>query len=252
MKNILSLIMILFLAPLLMAQEKVVHTSKNYIKFNVPSLAISTISLFYERQISKKGSLQIGLRFTPERGLPFQSNVTNLVALAADSLTSNFYRTIRGNGLAIAPEYRYYTGKYNGRGFYLSPMVKYQSFGTNAVLNTLLSNGTKPFNAALNGSLSSIGVGGQFGVQFWAGKHICIDWMMLGLQYNRYNADIYATSNDFGLNLTEEQELYSKLAGVISSGLFSINPTVTNQKIGIAGAFGMVNFKTGLCIGYRF
>jgi Protein of unknown function (DUF3575) len=251
MKKIFTLMLIAF-AIQCSAQEKNIVATKNNIKLNVPSLAVSTISLFYERQTGKKSTAQIGLRFTPNRGLPFQSNVTNLIALAADSLTSNFYSSIRGNGFAISPEYRFYLGKSAGKGFYFSPMGKYQTFGTKAILNTLLTSGTQPFNATLNGSLSSIGVGAQMGVQFWAGKHLTIDWMIAGLYYNRLVADISASSVDFGLDLSETQELYSKIAGVISSNIFSVQPTVTNQKIGIAGAFALASFKTGLCLGYRF
>jgi hypothetical protein len=234
------------------AQEKNVVATKNNIKINLPSLTLSTFSLFYERQTGKKSTVQIGFRFTPNRGLPFRSNVTNLIALAADSLTSNFYNSISGNGFAVSPEYRYYFGKHAGKGFYISPMAKYQRFGAKAFLNTLLTSGTEPFNATLNGSLSSIGAGAQMGLQFWAGKHVSIDWMIAGLYYNRFVADISASSADFGLNLSDTQELYSKIAGVISSNIFSVQPTVTNQKIGISGAFGMASFRTGVCIGYRF
>ena len=94
-KTYLTLLAVLFIAFQLKADFKTdpkkdegekTPARKNLIKINLPTLALRTYALEYERAIGKKTALSIGYRFMPKGAIPMQDRINSLID---DAETSN-------------------------------------------------------------------------------------------------------------------------------------------------------------------
>jgi hypothetical protein len=106
MKKIIILIMVVFIALPLFAQDKpATSEEKNVVKINTLSLIVLAPSIFYERELSDMASGQLGVGY-----LNYNINDTKF------------------KGLILTPEVRLYLKKNAIDGFYLGPYFRYQNF----------------------------------------------------------------------------------------------------------------------------
>lgn len=132
------------------AQE--VEERKNVIKVNYLSPILSTLSLFYERTIAPKTSLQLGLAYT------------------SASIGSGDSKTTL-SGFAITPEVRFYFSEKGApRGFFIAPFLRNQNF-------TLKSTGTafSGVNIDYKATYTSFGGGAVIGGQWLFGGRVSLD-----------------------------------------------------------------------------
>lgn len=135
---------------------------KNTLKANPLGLIIGIGKINYERKLSETTSAQLGASY---------------FNYSADGLSLS--------GLALAPEYRFYTGDAALKGFFLAPFLKYN--------NVTLKDEDQGFK----GSLNAFAIGAKGGFQWLLGKQesFVID-LAFGGKYSDFNLKVKEGSED--------------------------------------------------------
>ena len=155
-------------------------TLHNEIKINLTALIARNISVQYERAISPKMSLALGLHFLPFGKLPGQKLISDIVDVA----DINFDEAKIGSW-GIVPELRYYPGKKGVlRGFYFGPFFNYSEYKMD--LPIYYNDKTGIFN----GSVNMFTAGIQIGVQTKLSKKLWLDLWILGPNYGGSSGDL--------------------------------------------------------------
>lgn len=142
MKKItLSIAVLLCLAGSVIGQDR-----KNVIKINLWSPIVSTWNFGYERALSEKVSVQLGLAYTTKS-----------------------YKDTKLSGYQIQPEVRFYLSeKAAPAGFYVAPFIRYRSLSASAETpvydpnNSYVQTGTTKEKATWNTVGGGLVVGGQW------------------------------------------------------------------------------------------
>jgi hypothetical protein len=168
--SLFILITISLLKPL-KAQE--ISDSSNVVKLNLSALLTRNFSVQYERKVSPKVAVALGIHFLPFGKLPYQ----NIVSDIADVNNIDFTRANIGS-FGIVPEVRFYPGNKGAlRGFYFGPFISYSRYKTDLPIN--YSNKTGVFN----GDISTITGGLQIGFQNKLSKKVYLDIWIIGPNY---------------------------------------------------------------------
>jgi hypothetical protein len=123
---------------------------KNVIKLNILSLAVGTVSGFYERVINEQMSFQLGASYT--------------------NISSDWLLNVRYKGFTITPEFRYYLSSTEApRGFYAAPFLRYRR---SDVTGNITRDGQQ---IPANGKISAYGAGVMVGGQWILGRHFSLD-----------------------------------------------------------------------------
>jgi hypothetical protein len=157
------------------AQEEA-PSKQNVVKLSISNLIVVTPTLFYERVLNEKSSIQGGAFFTG--------------FTAGDT---------RFSGIAIMPEYRLYPGSKNApNGFFLAPFIKYQNFTLKADEISDIDGNTYEAKASLNG----IGGGVVIGSQWLVGNAFVID-TYIGPSLNNWSTSYKdnSSSEDFDFSI---------------------------------------------------
>jgi hypothetical protein len=167
------LLLILLFAKITATKAQTSDTLSNEIKINLPALIARNISVQYERAISSKLSLALGLHLMPFGKLPGKKLVADLVDVA----DINFEEAKLGSW-GIVPELRYYPGKKGVlKGFYFGPFFNYSEHKMD--LPIFYNDKTGIFN----GSVNTLTAGIQIGVQTKLSKKLWLDLWILGPNY---------------------------------------------------------------------
>jgi hypothetical protein len=244
MKKILFSITACFLMYTASAQTEDSAVKKNLAKINVTSLFLKTFSFQYERAISKKTALALGIRTMPKSGLPLKSQ---FISLIDDPETKKQVDNFQTGNFAITPEIRFYLGKKAAfSGFYFAPFVRFTTFTADLPYDFTV-NGVKE-TIPLSGNLKTVTPGFLLGAQWKLGKVLSLDWWILGPQYGSSNGKIEGKKT---LSTQEQQSLRSDLQD------FEIPFATTTTTVDANGA--KVEFKgpwaglrAGLSLGVRF
>jgi hypothetical protein len=227
-----------------------VKISKNFIKFNISSALIKNYSLQYERVLSKTISMALSFRIMPESGIPYSDNIVKWFNIT-DVKTQDIINNIKIGNFAITPEIRFYTGKKRyGRGFYYALYYSYSKYTVN---NALISYKTDLDNdATLNtsGNVSSNTVGLMIGAQWALGKHICLDWWILGSQFGVSSGDITALSSP-PLSAIDQQNIENNLND-IKIPMLKQTVDVTANKVTMKFEGPWAGIRAGLSLGIKF
>ena len=223
---------------------------RNIVKLNVAAFALKTFSVQYERALGRKTSLALGFRATPKSHLPFKSTIESIID---DEETWRNVRNLETGSFAITPEFRYYLGKQDRRGFYLAPFVRYSHYEaempfiydiTDPTTNTVLAQDVMP----LAGSMNTYTAGIMIGSQWRLSKQFYLDWWILGPNFGASKGKIDGTKN---LSAYEQQDLREQLSDLdIPLTDYSYEVTDTGAKMDFDG--GWAGVRAGLCIGFRF
>lgn len=242
---------------LIPCQAQSVHTlqdssgigQKNILKLNVPALFIKNFSLQYERAISEKNALALGLRYMPESGLPIKSTIK---ALIDNTDTWRNARNLRTSNFSITPEYRFYLGKRVFQGFYLAPFAKYTHYTaelpfqfdvkhpvTGETINEMIP---------LQGSVNTYTAGLLIGAQWKLSRVLSLDWWILGPNYGASKGQV---TGNRSLNEYEQQYLRDKLERLkvpLTKKKYIVDENGT--QIDFNG--GWAGVRAGLSLGIRF
>lgn len=176
-----SLLTVLFALALLapaMAQEPAdapATARKNSVKFLPVNLAFNSVSFEYERMISPKNSLLIGI------GLPTNASYSDKFFFDNGD-PQDMPQNDQLGVFALRAAYRHYTGKSGlPKGFYLSPYLKYQAMNASADIDEEDDMGNSYTNQ-VELKVNTMNLGFQLGYQFLIGKRVNIDFYFLGLE----------------------------------------------------------------------
>lgn len=161
-KGITSLMLVLMATFLV---NDVANAQQNSVKTNLANLIISGGSLHYERVISDNGSVQLGA---------FISSL--------EISGTNF------SGFGIIPQYRYYPGGSEiPHGFFLAPLISFQTFGLETTVSSLGSSSTASADYTL------FGAGLDVGYQWLIGRSFAIE-LSTGATFNSTNLEVTSSA----------------------------------------------------------
>jgi hypothetical protein len=225
-----------------------VDYKSNIAKLNVTSLLFKNVSLQYERILTKRMSVALGLRIMPKSSLPFSNAIENSIG-NDDEETLKLIQDMRIGGFAITPEFRYYVGKGYGKGFYLAPYVRYQKFTIES--SYLFTDENNEMQAIdFKGDYNNFGIGLMIGSQFKLAKNITLDWWIIGPQYGSNNMNI--AGSGFQLSDEDVKTLRDDITDIEILGMHpevEISNTHANIKAN-KGFWALRGF--GICIGFQF
>lgn len=231
-----------------MSNDSVYHDEpkKNIFKVNVTSLFLNNYSFQYERVLTKRVSIALGYRFMPESDIPLK----NQIDAGDDEVADFILENSKISNMAITPEIRFYLGKKGyGRGFYVAPYYRYTKFSTDEFLFEYEGDlGEKDFK--MSGDVSSHSGGIMFGAQWSLGKHISLDWWIIGGHYGTSKGDLSGTP-DTPLTPIEQQAVRDVLEDFEIPLVDSeVDVTATRARMRLDGPWAGV--RAGISIGYKF
>ena len=221
----------------------------NLLKTNITSIPFKNYSLQYERVLSKTVSLALTYRIMPASTIPFKSQLLKAID-DNDPDTKDIIDRTELSNYAITPEVRFYLGKGYGQGFYIAPFYRYVKFTSNQVPVSYdrVTSGRQTLN--LSGELKANTGGVLFGAQWLLGKHLCLDWWILGAHYGSGKGDFAAVASS-PLTPTEQQQIRETLEDIdIPLTKKTVMVTPSNVAVKVDGPFG--GLRGGISFGFRF
>jgi len=226
---------------------------KNIVKLNFFALPLRNFSLQYERGLNENISVSMGVSLLPKGSMPFQNAIENTMDIEKGDTADaglDFVRNAKISSWAITPEFRYYFGKKPLNGFYIAPFVRFSGYNIDWNYKYERDNGgEKPVN--LKGKSNGIAGGILFGAQWHMGKHLVLDWWILGPQYGSYNFTLEASGDFSDLTPDEKADLEDIIEDIGFSGN-KFEATVTNTSVKAENKIGLPGLRTGLCLGFTF
>lgn len=227
--------------------------SKHIVKLNVPSLAFGIISFQYEFFPVDWMSLNLGLKFTPERKMIFKDKVIDLIGEendtdGLDEPLTKFFEKFKFKGNAITPEVRFYLGQGYGKGFYLGPFIRFDNYKFTSTY--LFQSSLDDYMIDFEGKYKAFGYGLNIGSQFPIGKHFTID-TFLGPYFSNIKIDFNSTSN-YILTDEEVEQFRDELNDFeLPNGETDITLSNSSAK-GKLTSDNFFGLRFGLGVGYRF
>lgn len=220
----------------------------NIFKVNISSLFLKNYSVQYERILTKKISVALGIRFMPTGELPLKKTFLELANGDAD-LEKTINETRIGN-FALTPEFRWYVGKKGyGKGFYIAPYYRFAQFKAEA-LPFEYDGGTGVKTVALVGDVTTHSGGVIFGSQWFLGKSITLDWWILGLHYGNGNGTFTGTPST-PFTPTEQADIKQEIEAIdLPAGKITAVITANSAKAIIDGPWA--GLRGGITLGIRF
>lgn len=230
-----------------------IPVKQHVFKLNVPSLAVATFSLQYEFFPMNWLSLNLGYKFTPNRGMVAKDKVIDIIddSNSGKGLSNpfqKFFEDFEFKGNAVTPEIRFYLGEGYGKGFYLGPFARidHYKFTSAYAFRTLSENYTIDFE----GKHKAFGYGLNIGAQFPIGQHFTID-TFIGPYLSNVKIDFHSTSN---YQLTDQEvELFREELNEfqLPNGTTDIVLSNSSAQAKLT-ADQFFNLRVGLAVGYRF
>jgi hypothetical protein len=203
----------------------------NDVKLNITSLTVKNYHIIYERNLAKKISVALGLRYMPKGDLPFQKQFKKQIK--SDKVNLDQFRL---GDFAVTPEGRYYLGKGCMRGFYISLYGRYTSFAATVPVQFTKNNGTTE-QALFDGKISSFSGGIMFGIQYTLWKIMVLDVMLLGGHYGGCSGTFNADNINPPLTAQDQQSLQESL-NTINAKPFKISGQVVSSTKAVIKASG--------------
>ena len=223
---------------------------KNFIKTNPMGIVLKNYSIQYERAISRKISAALTFRTMPSTTLPFKDQIVKSVG-DNDPDTKETIEKFKLSNFAITPEIRLYLSKRGyGRGFYIASFYRLAVFKTDDLNFTYSNSANISSTIKLSGKLTSNTGGLLFGVQWPLGKHLCLDWQILGPHLGSGMGEFKGVSSQ-PLTQEEQDDLKQELNDLdipFTNKTVSVNANGASLKLN--GPWGGI--RTGLSVGFRF
>lgn len=224
--------------------------AKNYFKVNLAALLLKNYSFQYERILSRKISIAIGFRTMPNTSVPFKNYVKEIVG-DDDQETEDQIENLRMSSTAITPEVRIYLGKKGyGRGFYVAPFYRYGKYDVKGVDIKYDDGLGGESTMTMSGKLTGNSFGLMLGAQWFLGKHISLDWWMLGPHYGSGKGELTGVASK-PLTIDEQADIRETLEDIdIPSTSTSVTVNANGANLKLDGPFAGIRW--GLVLGFKF
>ena len=227
-----------------------VKIRKNFIKFNLTSALLKNYSLQYERVLTRTISLAVSFRIMPEGGIPYSDNIIKWFDIT-DPETQDIIQTTNIGNYAITPEIRFYTGKKRyGNGFYFALFYRYGNYTFNNALIPYETDLGDDVTLNTSGNATSHTGGFMMGAQWALGKHICLDWWILGPHFGVSSGDVISLSSG-PLSEIDQQDIADNINS-IDIPMFEQTVTTTPDKVSMIFDGPWAGIRAGLSIGVKF
>jgi len=237
-------------------QASLVDSDVNVAKINILALPFRNISLQYERLVSRKISVAVGLRVIPKGEFPMLGVFESYID---DAETFDELQHIHISNQAITIEPRFYFGRHDGpRGFYIAPYGRYSTYGlgfdqfeyTVGVEDEAGNYREETHTMALDGKISGITGGVLFGSQWRIGRWVYLDWWILGPAYGAAKGKLSGVSSvplDPRAQSALEEELESLEIPMVNT---EAHVDSKGARLDMKGPWAGI--RTGLAVGIRF
>ena len=223
---------------------------KNIVKVNLMALGLKNYSFQYERILTKKISVAVGVRTMPTGSLPFQDIFVDQFADGDPDLESNI-RSLKVGNFAITPEVRFYLSKKGyGRGFYIAPYYRYAKFKSEEFPVDYESGPSTTNTIKLKGDVATHSGGLMFGAQWHLGKVVTLDWWIIGAHYGSSNGTLNGIPST-PLTDQEQQNIRDEIAA-FDLPLTKITTEVNANSVTAIIDGPWAGVRGGLTIGIRF
>ena len=222
----------------------------NIVKVNLMAIALKNYSFQYERVLTKKISIALGVRTMPTGSLPFQNTFADQLAEDDPDLAANI-KDLKVGNFAITPEVRFYLNKKGyGRGFYIAPYYRFAKFNSEELPITYDGDGNTTKNIKLKGDMTTHSGGLMIGAQWHLGKVVTLDWWIVGAHYGTSNGTLNGTPSS-PLSANEQTDIKNTIEALdLPLTKITAEVSANNIKAIIDGPWGGV--RAGLSIGIRF
>lgn len=258
-KTILAAFAIAFITSAAFAQapeyisEGALIDGKTIVKTDLTGLGLRNFGFSAERVINKKLSVNVGLRFMPERGIPMLTTIKKYME-DDESDAGKYLDDIRINTIAFTPELRIYTGRHGyGRGFYLAPYYNFFSANLKELKIEEEIDG-KMENAILAGNIKTHSGGLMLGYQWMLGakKNIIIDWGFFGVHAGKSSGNLEGVTSRT-LSNEDQQKVKDTLDENLKDiPLFKFTSEVGANTVKVTEKGPWAFLRGNLSIGFRF
>lgn len=226
---------------------------KNVVKVTLTGIILKNYGIQYERMLSKKTSVALGIRTKPNGSLPLMNFLENQID---DPETFAELEKIQMSNFALTPEVRFYLGKKPGpRGFYLAPFLRYSKsqisisdfeYTVQVEVNQTFYDETR--YADLSGDIKGITGGLMFGAQWKLGRSLYLDWWIIGGSYGKSNGTIAAITP---LTQEEQDGIRTELENLDIPVLdYTVDVNSSGATMKFDGPFA--SLRGGLSLGIKF
>jgi hypothetical protein len=222
----------------------------NIVKVNLMALALKNYSFQYERVLTKKISVAVGVRTMPTGSLPFQDVFVDQFG-DDDADVESTIRDVKIGNFALTPEVRFYLNKKGyGRGFYIAPYYRFAKFNSEELPITYDGDGGTEKTIRLKGDMTTHSGGLMIGAQWHLGKVVTLDWWILGAHYGTSNGTLNGVPSS-SLSQNEQTDIKNTIESLeLPLTKITAEVSANNIKAIIDGPWGGV--RAGLSIGIRF
>ena len=221
---------------------------KNIVKLNVTALAFTNFNFQYERVLTRRSSLALGISTIPKRGIPFSDKIESSLIDGNDEFS---FKDAKIGYFSITPEYRLYLGKGYGKGFYFAPYFRYSKISVDGISFSYKNDLGIDELATVKGEVAAKSFGLMLGVSFNLSESLVLDWWILGAGYGSVNTNMDILT-EFKLSPTEQEIVRKEIKDLdipqVNENI-TINENGGNVKI---DSFPWLALRSGLCLGFRF
>lgn len=224
--------------------------NRNFIKINLTAIALKNYSVQYERVLNKTISLAVSFRTMPATTIPFKNLILNVVD-EDDADTKEVIENFKLSNFAFTPEIRFYLNKKGyGQGFYIAPFYRYANFKTSNLIFDYDTDSGGEGSIKLSGELTANTGGLMFGAQWALGKHMCLDWWILGPHFGSGTGTFSGISSQ-PLTANEQNDLREELNDIdIPLTKETVNVNANGASLKLDGPWAGI--RAGISLGIKF